>query len=176
VKKRKETDMTKRMNDGLEEKSLLKMAAKTHRLACQADPDYGPHQKARIERAMARFFRCVRWAIREGKPIPEQPHPGGWKTFLLIHIAIRMGLDELWDFLWDEKHPDLCGQAWDGEDFDLMKDWREKAIGMIKDCHQEAVLDMTADVFIEKLMEAGATQEHARHLAEGLLEVVQGEE
>ena len=152
--------------------SLFKISVKTGRLACQADPDYKLHQEARKEATISRFFAFVRWAAKEGRPILKQPHPEGWKDFLIIQIAIRIGIDELWENLWDEKYRDRLGEAWEGEDFDLMAVWRKKAMETIKNCRQEAVLEMTTDFYVAKLMEAGATQEHAVHLADGLSEVI----
>jgi len=151
---------------------LLKIAVRTGLLACQADPSHRFHEEVRKEAIISGFFAFVRWAAKEGKPILKQPHPRGWRDFLIIQIAIRMGIDELWEDLWNEKHPDRFGQAWEGEDFDLMKAWREKAINMITDCRQEAVLDMARDTYVTRLMEAGASEEHAQHLAEGLSEVI----
>ena len=152
--------------------SLFEISVKTGQLACQADPDYNLHQEARKKAIISGFFAFIRWAAKEGKPILKQPHPDGWKDFLIIQIAIRMGIDELWEDLWNEKHPDRCGQAWNGEDFDLMVIWRNKALEVIRDCRQEAVLEMTADCYTARLMEAGAGEEHARHLADGLSEVI----
>jgi hypothetical protein len=49
--------------------SLFEIAVKAGQLACQADPDYKPHQEARKDTTISRFFAFVRWAAKEGKPI-----------------------------------------------------------------------------------------------------------
>ena len=75
------------------------------------------------------------------------------ESFFMVQWAIETYSDRLWEKLWNEKHPDRYGKAFDkdSEDFDLMEVWRTKVRAMLKDCHQDAVLDMTYDEYVAKL-------------------------
>jgi hypothetical protein len=88
---------------------------------------------------------------------------------LLLQFAMKRVSGVEWENLWNDAHPDRFGQAWEGEDFQLMSVWREKARTMIKECHQEWILAVgDADEYIGKLLEAGSSKEAAEELADWL--------
>jgi hypothetical protein len=52
-----------------------------------------------------------------------------------------------------------------GDDFVVRAVWRENGRALIKECHQEAILAMTADEYCDKLTTAGESEEVAEVLA-----------
>lgn len=119
-----------------------------------------------FERRLAEAI--VQVAKRGGGKEPESSLLG----FGLVQTAIVRSSRHLWEDLWNDKHPDRYGQAWDGEDSDLMRVWREKVQAMIKDCRQEAVLGMTYNDYAAKLIDDGASKETAEELADSISDVV----
>lgn len=108
----------------------------------------------------------ARWA--------EDPFSDDPRGFCLLQMAIAQVSYHLWEDLWNEKHADHFGKAWEGEDFALMSIWRKKILATIKQCRQGAVLAMSPEVYIAKLIESGASEETATDLAEWLSEVTCG--
>jgi hypothetical protein len=92
--------------------------------------------------------------------------------FFLLQCATGVVSFRLWEDLWNEKHPDRVGEAWDGEDFALMSVWREKVRAMIKQCDQNPVFDMTMEQYTAKLIDAGASEEEVAGLAVWMSEVM----
>jgi hypothetical protein len=95
-------------------------------------------------------------------------------TFYLLQSAIVQVSYRMWEDFWNERHPDQLGEAWNGQDFALMSIWREKVRTMIQECRQGAVLTMSAEEYVAKLTEDGASEEAAVDLAEWLSEVEYG--
>ncbi|HWH58858.1 MAG TPA: hypothetical protein VN682_14600 [Terriglobales bacterium] len=103
--------------------------------------------------------------MTEGDPVR---HPSG---FYPLQLAIAQFSYRIWQDLWNEKYPDRFGQAWEGEDFQLMSAWREDVRRMIIECGQGAVLAMNAEEYVAKLIAANATGEAAEEMAEWLSEL-----
>lgn len=111
------------------------------------------------------LWSSVLWAAKNGKRILSQPHPQGWQDFYIIAGALGNIGNGCWEMLWGERHPDRPGEAWTGEDHDLLPAWRDKMRAIIRECRQEDILDMTHSDYITKLIDAGATAEEAERLA-----------
>jgi len=81
--------------------------------------------------------------------------------FLWLHCCIAQVSYLTWEELWNEKHPDRYGKAWEDQDFDLMDVWREKVCGVLKRCGQDAVLAFafTAEEYATQLISAGASDQ-----------------
>jgi hypothetical protein len=97
---------------------------------------------------------------------PFADYPGG---FLLLQTAIAQVSYRLWEDLWNDKHPESFGKAWEGQDFGLMSVWRTRVREMIADCHLHALLTMATGEYVAKLI--GAGEEEAQELAEWLADV-----
>jgi hypothetical protein len=92
--------------------------------------------------------------------------------FLLMQFAIARVSDLCWEDLWNEKHPDRFGHAWDGGDFELMSIWREKVRAIINECHQQWLFRISdGEEYMARLVDAGASKEYAEELADWLSEV-----
>jgi hypothetical protein len=88
---------------------------------------------------------------------------------LLLQFALERVSALYGEELWNDKHPDHFGQAWDGVDDDLMSVWREKVCTTIEECRQEWLLVLeTPDEYRETLVEAGASEQTAEQLVEWL--------
>ena len=94
----------------------------------------------------------------------ENPFADDPDGFCPLHCAIARVSYRMWEDLWNMKHPDRFGEAWEGEDFVLMSIWRAKVRTIIKECRQDAVFVMTAEQYITKLIDAGAGEEAAQEL------------
>jgi hypothetical protein len=77
---------------------------------------------------------------------------------LLLQFAIAHVSDLCWEDLWNDAHHDRFGQAWDGEDIELMPVWREKVRTIIKECQQEWTLVSDVDDYVGRLVDAGADE------------------
>jgi hypothetical protein len=122
--------------------------------------------------ALCRSIVCE--AKAEGSVLADSLETG--TGFRLLQFAIARVSDLCWEELWNDTHPDRFGQAWEGEDFELMSIWREKVGIIIEECHQEWLfLVSDADEYIAKLVEAGVAQEVAEELA-AWLSIVRGNE
>lgn len=95
----------------------------------------------------------------------EDPFADDPDGFYPLHCAIARVSYRMWEDLWNVKHPDRFGEAWEGEDVALMSIWREKVRTIIKECRQDAVFVMTAEQYITKLINAGTGEEIAQELA-----------
>jgi hypothetical protein len=157
---------------------LMKVAAKTDALARQAWEESKAH---RISGRLARdprdvgalsytFVESAKNGNAYSLEIPEEQ--GGW---FLLQISMQEVSCEMWEELWNVAHPDRLGEAWDGKDFGLMSVWRRKVRTMIKECRQEAILDMTAEEYFNQLTAAGANGELAQHLADWILKIHEGD-
>ena len=150
-------------------RKLMKVAAKTETLARQAWEESTTH---RISGRLARDPRDVgalSYAIVEhskncdafSTEITESPD-----TWLLLQISMEQVSYALWEQLWNDAHPDRFGEAWDGQDVDLMSIWREKVRTMITECQQAAILAMTLEEYFARLTAAGDSAEVTEGLAE----------
>ena len=159
---------------------LLKLAAKARQLADQVSRETEEYRMAgRLYRLIQ--FRFSDLSEREVTAFAEShvdlaktaedPFADDPDGFCFLHCAIALVSYRVWEDLWNEKHPDRFGQAWDGEDFVLMSIWREKVRTIIKECRHDAVFVMTAEQYITKLIDAGASEEAAQGLAAWLSEV-----
>lgn len=97
------------------------------------------------------------------------------EDFYILNLALWSASEMLWEALWNHRHPDQKGKAWEGEDFDLMKVWRSRVKALFVESHQDAVLNLTADNYIAKLVESGAEKTDAIDMA-GRLSVLIEEE
>jgi hypothetical protein len=148
---------------------LMKIVTKTDALARQAweeskadritgrlarDPhDVGAFSHATVE--LAKKGGAFSPAITEDQD--------GW---FLLQISMEEVSNAVWEQLWNDAHPDRFGEGWDGEDFALMSVWREKVRTMIRECHQEAILEMSAEEYFAQLTTAGESEEVAEALAD----------
>ena len=92
------------------------------------------------------------------------PFAGDPRGFFLLQCAMAIISFRIWEDLWNEKHPEQFGQAWDAADFALMPVWREKVRTMITECGQQCVFAMTAEEYQVRLFDAGADEETAKEL------------
>ena len=76
--------------------------------------------------------------------------------------------DLCWEDLWNDAHPDRFGQAWDGEDFELIPVWRERVRTIITECQQEWALVSDVDDYVGRLVDAGADEGAVEPLIEWL--------
>jgi hypothetical protein len=159
---------------------LLRLAAKAGRLADQVSRESDVYRMAgrlnRLvqfqfsdlsEREITAFAEAHINQVTEAEDFfADDPH-----GFFRVHCAIAQVSYRMWEDLWNERHPDSFGKAWDGEDFDLMALWRAKVRTTIKDCRQDAVLAMSAEEYAAKLIAVGAGEQAAKDLADWLSEV-----
>lgn len=159
---------------------LLKLAAKVGHLA-----DHVSHEPAgyRIAGRVNRFIHSPAPDLKEQEltalaeahvylaKIGDDPFVDSSCGFFLLQSALAQESYRLWEGLWNDNHPDRFGQPWEGEDFALMSVWREKVRGVIKECRQEAVLAMTGEEYVAKLIAAGADEHAAEDLSDWLSEV-----
>jgi hypothetical protein len=159
---------------------LMRLAAKAGRLADQVLREPEPYRMAgRLNRLIQ--FQLSELNEREISAFAEA-HVDQAKgaqdaaandpvAFYRLQCAIAVVSYHMWEDLWNEKHPDKFGEAWNGQDFALMSIWREKVRTMIQECRQGAVLAMTAEEYVAMVIESGASEEAAEQLAEWLSEV-----
>jgi hypothetical protein len=155
--------------------ALLDLANKANRLSSRMTRESELHRNTgRLIRnprdldALSQSLVCE--AKAEGDLLPEHLKTG--TGFLLLQFAIERVSELCWEYLWNETHPNRFGQAWDGEDFELMSVWREKVRALINECHQEWLLLLNdAEEYAGKLIDAGASTECAEELADWLSEV-----
>ena len=157
--------------------SLVGLAARVGDARHTAEYQYDPKYRAALKATIMRDLWCsVLWAATNGEQVLEQPHRHGWKDFYVIQAAIGNAGNGYWQMLWDEKHPDRPGEAWTGEDYDLLPAWCDKMRTLIRECRQGDILDMEYDEYLAKLIDAGATTEEAEKSADWWLSVVEEEE
>lgn len=155
---------------------LLKLATRAGRLADQVSRESEEYRMAgRLNRLIQ--FQFSDLSERELTAFAES-HVDLAKTvesfaddpdwFCALHCAIALVSYRVWEDLWNVKHPDRFGEAWEGEDVALMSLWREKVRTLIKECHQDAVFAMTSEQYFTKLITASAGEEAAQELAEWL--------
>jgi hypothetical protein len=147
---------------------LLKIASKVEALAMEASRET---QTYRIGERLARnpydagaFCKAIIDGTKRGEPI-DSP---------LLQYAMWQVSTKLWEEMWDNAHPDQFGQAWEGKDFVLKSDWRERVRAMINECHQGALLAMTVEENFAQLTAAGQSEELAKALADWVAEIQEG--
>lgn len=157
--------------------ALFNIAARAGRLANQVSREPEEYRMAgRLNRLIQ--FRFSDLSEREVTAFAES-HVDLAKTagdlfaddpdgFYSLHCAIALVSYRIWEDLWNVKHPDRFGEAWEGEDVVLMSIWREKVRSLIKECHQDAVFVMTDEQYVTKLIDAGDSEEAAQELASWL--------
>ena len=80
-----------------------------------------------------------------------------------LHLSIAQVTEVTWEDLWEDAHPDRPNEAWEGEDFELRRIWRERAAATIRECRQGWILELDdADEYIQALLADGADEESAR--------------
>jgi hypothetical protein len=152
---------------------LVGIAGRVGQMRHEAQFRYDRRYKAALKAKLITDLYCFTlWAAQNGKPILKQPHPQGWKDFYIIHAVVHEIGQRWWEHLWDEKHADRPGGAWQGQDFDLMRVWREKMRGLLRDCRQDAVFDMDYEGFITTMTDAGANPKEAEQAADWLADVM----
>jgi hypothetical protein len=157
---------------------LMKVAAKIDTLARQAWEESKAHRiTGRLARDPDDFgARCYFTVegVKKGNAFCLEPtgEQDGW---LLLQISMQHVSYAMWVQLWNDAHPDRFGGAWDGEDFDLMSVWREKVRTMIRECHQEAILAMTVEEYIDQMTATGESDEVTEALADWISEIYAGD-
>jgi hypothetical protein len=92
--------------------------------------------------------------------------------FLLLQFAIVQVSYLCWEDLWNGTHPQRFGQAWDGEDPELMSIWRRRVRTIINECHQDWLLLVSdVDKCKARLVDAGASEQVAEEFADWLSNV-----
>jgi hypothetical protein len=89
----------------------------------------------------------------------------------LLYCAFEHRSQILWESLWNEKHPDRIGQAWDESDFELSLMWKQRIRAMFTQCGQGAVLTLTGGEFVTRLSDAGGKEELINALAPWFQEI-----
>jgi hypothetical protein len=102
------------------------------------------------------------------------PLAGDPRGFFLLQCALAQVSFRMWEELWNEKHTELLGKVWEGEDFELMSVWRERVRTMMMGCRQGKVLTMNSEEYVGALIESGATEQAAMDLVDWLSEVEYG--
>ena len=88
------------------------------------------------------------------------------KGFAMIQAALFMKSQRLWEELYNKKHPDRVGQAWEDTDPDLMFVWLDMLKVLFREHYQEDVLNMTSDEYRGKVLEFTDNAEVADTLTE----------
>jgi len=157
--------------DPMGAKKLLNLAARAEALGMQ---DWQESHTYRIAGRLARDPHNV-GALFEA--IIDGAKSGDAVTSMLVrtpvgHALLQQAMCQvsmhLWEGLWNTAHPDRFGQAWEGQDYDLMSVWRKEVQVMIRQCHQEAILCMTAEEYFDSLITIGESEEVAEDLASWL--------
>ena len=91
--------------------------------------------------------------------------------FVRLQLAMAQVSYRLWEDLWNEKYPDRFGQAWEGEDIELMSVWRKDVRVMVKECRQGGIFTMPAKEYVAKLIDCGASKETAEEQADWMSKV-----
>jgi len=146
---------------------LLNVAAKARRLASQTSPEWEKYRLAgwlaRDPHDGAALCEAILRGAKVGDDLSaayiETPH-----GFFHLQLAIAAVSERLWEYFWNEKHPDRVAQAWDGADFALTSIWRKHVREIFSKCRQDAVLAMTPEQYAAKLTGAGATEAAAEML------------
>lgn len=176
----KEKTKRAKVTNILQISALLSIATKARRLAYEVSREPRAYRRAgtlcrliefRFSSLNEREVTAFAEAHIEQAKWGEDPLADDPRGFCLLQIAIAQVSYHLWEYLWNEKHPNQFGKAWEGEDFALMSIWRQKILATIKQCRQGAVLAMSPEVYIAKLIESGASEETATDLTEWLSEV-----
>jgi hypothetical protein len=150
---------------------LLRLATKANQMALRVS------RENETRRVAGRLARDPHDADALSQAIVREATEGGvlagWREtdegLLLLLSAIAQVSYLCWEDLWSEAHPDRLGQAWSGEDFDLMSVWRERVRTIIRDCRQEWLFTVSdPDQYMGKLAEAGADGKQAEELADWL--------
>jgi hypothetical protein len=166
--------MMKIENDPSGMLKLLNIASRVEALARQASEE---SQTYRIAGRLARDPHDVR-ALFEA--IIDGAKSGHAVTTMLVrtpkgHALLQKAMCQvsmhMWEGLWNTAHPDRFGQAWEGQDSVLMSVWRIEIQALIRHCHQEAILGMTAVEYVKSLITIGESEEVAEDLASWLEEV-----
>jgi hypothetical protein len=153
---------------------LLDLATKAYELASKLN------RRRELRRLTGRLARDPHDSDALSRATLDEAKSGGilaefLKTgmgLLLLQSAMERVSNVEWEDLWNGAHPDRFGQAWEGEDAQLTSVWCEKTRTMIKECHQEWILEVgDADEYIGKLLEAGSSKEVAERLADWLVDV-----
>jgi len=139
----------------------LSRETETYRIAGKLARLAGVRTTGRDKRMVAALAEAhVYLATVEVDPLAGDP-----LGFFLLQCALAQVSFRVWEELWNEKHTELLGKAWEGEDFELMAVWRERVRSIIKECRQDAVFVMTSEHYITQLIDAGASEEAAQELA-----------
>lgn len=158
----------------------INIAAKAGKLACQASREPEGYRMAGRLNRLAQFqfsdlterevtdFAEAHVVLAAMGNDPFADYQGG---FLLLQIAIAQVSYRLWEDLWNDKHPESFGKAWEGQDFALMSVWRARVRETIADCRLHAVFTMATEEYVAKLIGAGISEEGAQELAEWLADV-----
>ena len=86
------------------------------------------------------------------------------KGFVMIQAALFMKSQGLWEELYNKKHPDRVGQAWEDTDPDLMFVWHDMLKDLFREHYQEDALNMSADEYRGKIHEFTDNEEVAETL------------
>lgn len=112
--------------------------------------------------------RAVVLLAKNGAVFPVDDSHG----FLLLQAAMARASCEIWENLWNQKHPGRHGGAWEGEDWDLMLVWRRAVQNLITECRQGTLLSLNVQEYFAALIKAGACEEQAQDLSDWFSQVV----
>jgi hypothetical protein len=157
---------------------LMNIAAKTDALARQAwEESKADRIIGRLARdphdVRARSHTTVELAKKGFSYSPDNSDQQA--AWFELQISMREISYEMWEQLWSVAHPDRHGELWEGKDFGLMSVWRQKVRPMIKECRQEAILEMTVEEYFNHLIAAGADEACAQDFADWILKIHEGD-
>jgi replication fork clamp-binding protein CrfC len=163
--------------------ALLELATRTEQLVNYVSRESKTYQRAgRLNRLVQFRFSDLNeeevtdFAEAHVDIAKENPSFGtDPEGFYLLQSAIAQASYRLWERMWDQKHPDKTGKAWEGQDASLFSIWRQQLLLTIEECHQTAALKMNSAEYIAKLIAGGASNEAADHIL-GWLLIVRSEE
>ncbi len=86
--------------------------------------------------------------------------------FGVIQLALMIRAWDQWEDLWRKRHPELKDDWELGGDRTLMHDWRRNVRQLLIEHHQEQVIEMDREVYIERLIEDGVDPNLSREVAD----------
>jgi hypothetical protein len=160
---------------------LLQLADKAQRLALQISNE---SEVCRLAGRLCRLvqFSCSEFTEREVEAFAaarifqiedgndlESEDP---LDLVSLHCSLALASYHVWENLWNEKHPDRLGCAWEGQDFELMVVWRGRVRAMISKCGQAKVFSLSTEQYAAGLTGAAANEEQVEYLANWMSEVL----
>ena len=143
------------------ESEKYRTAGRLGRLARLSPSELTERERAFLAASLIDFIAMVNDECPEHLP-----------NFRLLQGTLADASHFIWETLWNEKHPDRLGSAWEGEDFELMDVWRERVRTMISKCGQDKVFSLTAEQYAAELISAGANEALVEDLVSWMSDVL----